>query len=343
LGRVDCGGPWLLKRDTYIYSLGKCTGGKFKGSDVVISGGPATANHPDPPSDATEFVKGATAISRSIPTNPAFNATAAMLELMHDGVPAPSGVQTWQHQTHLANEAGGEYLNVQFGWLPLVSDMRNFAHAVKRHSQILNDFKAGSSKLTRVGYTFPSSTHVDAGNSTCFVYRGGNSGVSDSSGCSYYNYQESKSWFNGAFSYHIPASGSQLEKATRFAALADKLLGVKPDPSSIWKASPWTWALDWFTNAGDVMNNISALNQDGLVLKYGYLMSHSVTKEILTVPSGTGFSLTSWSAGQRTRIREFKKRTQANPYGFGVSYSGLSTKQKAIIAAMGLSHSGGHG
>jgi len=286
---------------------------------------------------------GATAISRSIPTAPAFNATAAMLELMHDGVPAPSGVQTWQQQTHLANSAGGEYLNVQFGWLPLVSDMRNFARAVKRHHQILTDLKAGSGKVTRVGYSFPRSTTVNAGNSTCLVYRGGNSGISDSTSCTFYNYQESNMWFSGAFSYHLPASGSQLEKASRYAALADHLLGIRPDPASIWQASPWTWALDWFTNAGDVMKNISQLNQDGLVLRYGYMMSHTITREIITVPSGTGLSLVSWDSGSRTRVREFKKRIQASPYGFGVLYSGLSTKQKAIIAAMGLSRSGGRG
>jgi hypothetical protein len=286
--------------------------------------------------------QGATAISRSIPTNPAFNGLTALGEAMQDGMPAMLGVQTWKNRTKVANSAGGEYLNVQFGWLPLISDMRSFAHAVKNHEQILKDLRAGSgsSKWTRVGYHFPSASSFNVSTGNINMYRGGNTGIVDTTSYNYVVYSRQETWFSGAFSYHLPVSDSMMNKASLYAEYADTLLGVKPTPAAIWNCSPWTWALDWFANGGDVMNNISELHQNGLVLEYGYLMSSSLTREYVVSAALPGYI----TSGSRTRIREYKKRFPSNPYGFGVTDASLSNAQRAVIVALGLSHGkGGRG
>lgn len=340
LGSVDCGGPMLLRRQGWAYALGKWQPPiRWAGSDVIISGGPTSpVGHPEPPSNLELNTQGATAIAHTVPTAPVFNGLASMAEVAKDGIPSIVGVQSWREQTNVARKAGGEYLNVEYGWLPLVSDMRNFARAVKRHHSILSDLKAGSGKWTRDGYSFPSQTTFEAQGGTCFIYMASDSGKSAVANCNLITYQENRTWFKGAFSYVLPASDTQLGKAALYASYADKLLGVKPTPAAIWQATPWSWALDWFTNAGDVMTNISQLGQNGTVLEYGYMMS--TCKTSYTINHAAGIYNT---AGSRTLLREYKKRYPANPYGFGVTNESLTAAQVAIVAALGLSHSGGKG
>lgn len=340
LGISDCGGPFLLSRNNYYYSLAKSGPGKWKGSDLVVSGGPGASAFSGERDSSDMFTDGATAIARSLPTRPSFEALTSMSEVLRDGIPSMLGVSTWKNRTKVANSAGDEYLNVQFGWLPLVNDIRKFAKMVKNHSEIMRDYKAGSSKVTRFGYGFPASTNSSSWSGNCFLYRGGNTGINSSCPATYVSISKTVTWFKGAMKYHVPASGGQLGGAAHYLSLANKLLGLKPTPSNLWNASPWTWALDWFGNAGDVMTNMSQLNESGSVLLYGYVMSSSKTEETI-IAAANGFNVGS-TAGTRTRVREFLKRLPSHPFGFGVTDGDLDAVQKATLIALGLS-SGGRG
>jgi hypothetical protein len=335
LGVADCGGPMILVRDNWEYSFSKCSIGQFSGSDFVPTGG-ASVSHTGEPSDSSLNTSGATAIARSIPTAPTFNSLVALSELMRDGVPSVPGIQAWRDGTLRAKNAGNEYLNVEFGWKPIVNDMRNFAKVVKSHSEILSELERGSGNLTRVGYSFPGSTSSGASAANIVLYKGGNTGVTTTTSVVHSWYKQNRTWFKGAFKYHLPASTTQAGKMAKYASQADKLLGLKPTPATFWNAAPWTWALDWFGNTGDVLTNISELGQDGLALVYGYIMSFGQTKEIWTCAAKTGFT-----ASSKTRTREFKKRLPANPYGFGVTEALLTANQKATLVAIGIS--GGRG
>jgi hypothetical protein len=143
-------------------------------------------------------------------------------------------------------------------------------------------------------------------------------------------------YFKGAFKYLLPTPDSQIEKMKLYASYADKLLGVKLTPATVWNSSPWTWALDWFSNTGDIMTNISELGQDGLALVYGYMMSYAKTKEVITTAAVPGFT-----SASRTRERVFKKRLPANPYGFGITGLATSLEQKATVIALGLTRGRG--
>jgi len=337
LGVRDCGGPMYLTRDNWEYQFSACTSGQFRGSDFVPSGG-VTTSHTGVESDSSLNTKGATAISRSIPTIPTVNSLVALSELMRDGVPSVPGIEAWRDGTYRAKNAGSEYLNVEFGWVPLVNDMRSFAKVVKSHSEILSELERGSGHMTRVGYGFPGSSSSDFSSGSMLLYKGGNTGVSTTTSYNYTYYKQSRVWFKGAFKYHLPASSTQAGKMALYASYADKLLGIKPTPSTFWNAAPWTWALDWFGNTGDVLTNISELGQNGLALAYGYIMSFGQTKELWSCAAKTGFGPAS-----KTRTREFKKRLPANPYGFGVSDLTLSLSQKATLVALGLTHGRGGG
>lgn len=341
LGQGDIGGPFWLKRDMWNYVLPHISGGWADGSQLCISTGIAPVQPFSEPSNSEMITKGATAISRTIPTAPSFESLTAMSEIVRDGIPSAIGVSSWRERTNVAKGAGSEYLNYKFGWVPLISDMRNFAHTVKNHNKILTAMRAGSDKVTRVGYHFPSSSSHESLQGGAFTYFPGNNGISTAASASYTADLSSETWFNGAFTYHLPVASSQVGRAQRYAELADKLLGIKPTPSNVWNAAPWTWAMDWFTNAGDIMTNISELGQNGLVLRYGYIMSSvKVTERILVGAQNPAWS-GSVSAGSLEHVREYKKRLQSTPYGFGVLGSELTHAQEAIIVALGLTY--GHG
>lgn len=334
LGQADCGGPMLLQRDMVTSEFVKVKSGRDVNSTAFVSV-PVLQGRPALASESVLKGMGTTAIARTTPTNPVFDASTFVGEAVHGGLPALAGVSTWKEKTRLHRGASSEYLNYQFGWVPFANDMRNFAYAVKNSTQILADFKAGSGKNTRVSYAFPENSYTWANTINVLSIRA--DGVTQEGGRGYnWGTSGSKTWFDGCFTYHIPMGSDTASKMARYNAYANKLLGVRITPEVLWNLTPWSWALDWFGNTGDVLHNLSALGNDGLVLKYGYLMDHNF-----------GTSRTNWlfdSFGGRTVpnvgwtqvVRERKQRLPALPYSLFSTPGTLSATQVAVITALGL-------
>jgi len=212
---------------------------------------------------------GTTMIARTTPTSPAAEMATALGDLaVERELPSMVGHETWKARTHAARGAGSEYLNVQFGWIPLVSDLRDFAYAVKHRNKIIGDYRKGSDKKIRRRYVM-----TDEENSYSAVTGMNVNGSLPGGTGTAMSQTTKKVWFSGAYRYHIPMGNDMASRLARYDKYADKLLGVNITPEVIWNISPWSWAADWFGNTGDVMHNISALGPDGLVLQYGYAMS----------------------------------------------------------------------
>jgi hypothetical protein len=146
-------------------------------------------------------------------------------------------------------------------------------------------------------------------------------------------------WFRGAFTYHLPSGYDSRKKLDKIHLYADKILGLDLSPETFWNLTPWSWAVDWFSNTGDVISNVQSFAKDGLVLRYGYIMEHSVHK--ITYTLGKSYvAYNTVSPGDVSFVTETKKRIPASPFGFGLTYSALSAQQKAIMAALGLSRRG---
>jgi hypothetical protein len=144
-------------------------------------------------------------------------------------------------------------------------------------------------------------------------------------------------WFSGSFTYYLPSEYDSRSKIGKIALLADRL-GLKPTPDTVWELSPWSWAIDWFSNTGDVISNVSDFANQGLVMHYGYIMEHSIrSRTYFQERSGYKINRSPVPAGPLTLVTETKVRRQANPFGFGVSWEGLSTFQASILAALGIS------
>lgn len=274
---------------------------------------------------------GATAISRVLPTNPNSSLSTALGELKKDGLPSIPG-SSMRDQTDLARKAGNEFLNVEFGWLPLVSDVRKFADSVKRSRSIIDQYKRDSDRKIRRRYVAPPIE------TTTVLY-----GTAQGSGTLFYprstytRVVSERLWFSGAFRYHVPVGDDFYSRLRRYESYSHRLFDTRLTPELLWNLAPWSWAVDWFTNTGDVLHNISTLGADGLVMQYGYVMRHAYIDEVVNgIYSGTLDGKPVSGYGAKRILSEVKQRRGANPYGFGVTFSSLSAIQMAVLAALGL-------
>jgi hypothetical protein len=330
LGQLDVGGPMILERDIITHHPGTWKSTNFKGSDAVVSFAGFDVPKFTPKTNESVLADGTTAIARCTPNSPLFNAATFVGELRNDGLPSPVGIQTWRERTLSARAAGSEYLNVEFGWRPFVSDLQNMAKAVKKVGRHFDEFTSKSNSTIRVGHNLAATGYNQTWQDRPFVILAADSGISRRVPGSVVAQFTERSWFRGAYTYYAPRKGP-LEKAVSFERNANHLLGTRLTPEVVWNLAPWSWALDWYGNVGDVMHNLSTIGHDGLVLKYGYIMCHS--RNDYSIVANEGADTTAASV---QRIREMKRRFPASPYfGFGAAGS-LSAKQTAILAALGL-------
>lgn len=324
---LDIGGPFVLERSstfmTKSYWPRPASGKGYQGD--VTSAAPSALQQYVPPSDQTLYARGSTAIAAVLPTEPEWSAATFLGETLQDGIPKMVGFETWREKTLRAKQAGGEYLNVQFGWLPLVSDITQFAYAVRNSSTIIQQYRDNANKKLRRRFRFPTVYSQITGQSNAAIRTAASYPVGSTMTFYYRNRQE-ETWFSGAFKYYLPVGNSAGERFQRYLQYADKLLGVKLTPEVLWNVAPWSWAVDWKTDVGDVVRNYSHIGHDGLVLQYGYVMNHYL--DMSQTISRYGYTLSK---------REKKVRLPATPYGFGVDLSKLSSKQISILVALGLS------
>jgi hypothetical protein len=231
---------------------------------------------------------------------------------------------------------------VEFGWQPLLGDIHDFSHGVTRLSDIYEQYAKNSGKVVRRRYDFPSTqTEVE----TTFASNVGVTLVGNVSSNNWFlDKQEGlgkvyrnrrtnvRRWFSGAFTYYVPPlEDSFVDHANR----AVETLGLDLNPETLWEIAPWSWAVDWFSNVGDLIHNANSWSTDGLVLKYGYIMEHSVVRDTYTW-SGVPRLMPTGTYPQRIVLEtETKLRRRATPFGFGLS-GGLTNRQKAIAAALGI-------
>jgi len=300
---------------------------------------------------------GSRAISVTSPTKPASSFLQAILELVRDMPKIP-----FQHLNQINRKdktlvepflkgLAGDFLNGQFGWLPLVSDVLKVCSAVINCNEILKQYvrDAGPENAVRRRYEFDPIEHITVTErtgqtlrpfeyttqafhsdffSSASAMRGSVTDVLTST---------EKYWFSGAYCYSLPDGDNPLEKFGLYAALANRILGMRIDADTLWELSPWTWLADWFFDIGILMKNVSMFQQDGLVLRYGYLMREttiqmSSTHSGLTLLSGPTGSVTS-----TIRIKQ-KERVRATPYGFGLNPSTFDAQKWSILVALGLTN-----
>jgi hypothetical protein len=285
---------------------------------------------------------GATAIARCKPTNSAAQLSTFLGELHRDGLPSLPGIRTWKERNRTARNAGDEYLNIAFGWMPLISDVRKFANAVLHAEKVMSQYEKDAGKPIRRGYHFPlqedTSSVVVGVDRAPFGYLHSEIMNGVTKVPLILEMKTSRDvWFSGSFTYYLPSGYDSRNKLKKASLAAHHLLGMDLTPEVLWNLAPWSWAADWFANIGDVLSNISGVITDGLVMHYGYIMEHTVSRATYSLPDFRFNYNPDVSVPPLSFVTESKVRREANPYGFGISWDGLSPFQLAILAALGIS------
>jgi hypothetical protein len=284
---------------------------------------------------------GAEAISFIDPTNPHSEFGAALGEIIKDRkLPTPV-IQAWKRRTEAAKAAGSEYLNAVFGWLPLVSDMESTAQAVKDGNTILENYRNHSGTKVYREFEFPASeseattivqenTHAEY---NPFVSFGQIANANDQT-VTKYSKSTTRRWFSGSFTY-AASNATSVGRMLGIGSEADKLLGLSLSPDVVWELTPWSWAIDWFSNSSNVISNASSLGLAGLVMQYAYIMEETSIVDTYSMP-GTGLHGVGGTVPPASITYTVKRRREANPFGFGLTWDGLDPTQLSILSALGI-------
>ena len=308
---------------------------------------------------------GSIGISRSLPTAPTAGLGQFLGEL-REGLPKAIGQRalglqfkkTWNPEYNkytrgihlkprnvraiarrMPKDLADEFLNYMFGWFPFVKDIKDTYKTYSRQSAILRQYARDSGRNVRRRATVSntSSTTVTTGVNPATGSPAMNTAVYSSRGKLLTTVTTSRRvWTSCCFTYYLPSNEGLIGRLRQFEAKAAKLYGLRLTPHLLWQLAPWSWAADWVGNVGPLIKNWSAFANDGLVMRYGYVMEEITVTTSYTL-QGTklinGASLDS----TQTFTQVSKQRVGATPYGFGLNPDGFSPKQWAIIAALGIS------
>lgn len=286
----------------------------------------------------------ATGYKKARPGNPVASVGQFMYELYTDLPQIPFKML---RKLKSFQALGHEYLNVQFGWLPFVSDLKKMYNLTKTIDARLGRLVRDNGKVIHREATVRSSTdtstissvHTDAPFSDTWgtrlpLWGSGTTDVLITA------VTTERVWFSADFRYYTPNIGSPQWNRRAVATL----FGANPTPDMLYQILPWSWLLDWFTNVGDVISNASSNAVDNLVADHAYIMRHwkrEVTTSVRSEWRNHGqegmvngsFSLMS------TDTEESKTRGMGNPFLPSLSITDFTSRQAGIAAALGISRS----
>lgn len=353
-GLTDLGGPFLL------YSVKPDLGSAKVSAKATVAGinheyrGWMGARWADYEASKSGFLSaktngqlnalGTTGIAKASPTNPLSGMGQFLAELRD--VPAQYNPKGWKDIAHRfkktpAKEFANRYLEYEFGWLPFVKDINDFFKVAGSLTDRALQFERDSGKtVRRKRKIFENITNTSTVKSNAWY--GATSMPSymyTSPGILTEDVQTfERAWFSGAFTYYVPPiyESEFLGDFRHYASVTNHLFGTRLDPGLLWDLAPWSWAVDWVSNTGDIIHNWSNFRNDGLVMRYAYVMYslYQTTtwnvKDLRLKGMSEPLNLTD------RVITSVKQRARATPYGFGLSLDSFSNKQLAVMGALGI-------
>jgi len=287
------------------------------------------------------LVAGTNGIKQANPIKRQNDLLVGLLEIFREGIPKLAGMQTIDsaRKGGLGETFGSEFLNVQFGWAPLLSDLQALIELVNRGHIFLSKYQDLVNKETRRRYTFPSTSDTDSyqssssyglnvPNSSTF-FRGATTGR-----LNYHRTYRQTTWFSGAFKSYQPISGDTMSTLSALRGNLNNLAGFRLTPDLLWELMPWSWLIDWFLNIGDILTNVSYIGTDSQALRYAYIMQTTSATVRATLPGCTS-RVDGQQVGETYTIQR-KARRRSTPFGFGLDPGTFSPKQWAILGALGM-------
>lgn len=238
-------------------------------------------------------------------------------------------------------DLGSEYLNVEFGWKPFLSDLKGLYNTYRSYERRIAQLRQHAGrKGVRRGGTISSvndvvTTQYDNDRTVIYptlvtsLY-----GPSNRFRATKTETTGSRYWFSGKFRYYVPPlPNSEWDRRATAA-----LFGVEPTPRLLYEVLPWSWLVDWFSSLGAMVNNLSTNAVDNLAADYAFVMCHTYYTMVFDA-SGSMKNYPNYEnvSCSTTNVVETKVRQRASPFGFGLELPSFSTRQLAILSALGIS------
>jgi len=303
------------------------------------------------PSSNQKKLDGTKLWSMAVPTASEVS-LAAFLGELREGLPSLPGSSVGKAPgPHASAE---EYLNWKFGVVPLKQDLQNLARGIAEFHKRVQQFRRDSGRNVRrhrkLAETRTGSVVQTPVSATGYIGIQRKNLV-DVFASDYYqsagkidvfDIVETKISFAGAYTYYLSEAHDFLGKLERYEQLANHALGVEFDLDTAWELTPWSWLVGWFSDSSSFVKNLVAISNDNVVARYAYVMHHIKVTRMYSV---TGMLLKSGASGPTSshafETFESKTRTAATPYGFGFNLGTLSSTQKAILGALGITRAPG--
>lgn len=307
-------------------------------------------------SSATLDAWGRTAISKTLPAAPNAGVATAFAEL-REGLPklvAASLHKQLAKQRSLRNAATGageETLNWEFGMKPLANDIATTANAVLDFNKNYKKLMEGNGKIIHRRASLPDDVKTeffpDMGEPpNVYLPRMNATRVEDQfystigGMASLSKHTVRKVWFSGAYTYWLQTGEDFGSRLSAYADKADYLLGATLSPEVVWNVSAWSWLIDWFSDVNVFARNVTYLQPDQQVMRYGYIMCESTEK---WTKYARGYSARPSSnfptAVSSSYTSVTKQRKAATPYGFGLDIGGFTNRQWSILGSLGMTRS----
>lgn len=392
-GKYRHGGSWLMYKARLSKSGAPVTAYRYAYRKAYAGSFVCTASYPVNPFSTEEaawldnFNLGAKAHAALSPTKPDFTAALSLLELKDFVHPLKTRLNDLRSKLRRANrdlyrrnprripnrrrtditsqeviQGGAEWhLAIEFGWKPLLSDIRNFVRTFngrkKRFDQLLRDEGrgvhrrvnlSGADSTGRAGNvtidsqtTTTAATSYNSGMAPTLITQCHPSGPGATTTTT--NRSTKYSWAEGKSRYWLPPGPRDAQWRKR---IMRKIMGAYVSPSTVYNLIPWTWLVDYFTGLGDFMNAVSPGVEDRIIFDYAYVMTTTI-KSSSKACSQLYYNSTVTNDGPKSTIGRadayseaswtYKVRSCASLFGWGFSNESLTDHQMGILGALGLS------
>ncbi len=287
-------------------------------------------------SDPELGLLGAKLLSSLAPDAPHNSVYTSLGELKNDGLPSIPFL-SFLKDGKLPEKVGGEWLNYQFGIAPTISDVKKIAQTVKSADKLIKQYMRDSGRIVRRKADMDPVIETTSG----IFLPARSDRVPMGTGLNHWSSvgpvlhttrTETRRWYSAGYSYYVDESS--LRGMAGWLEKSNYLYGWKPDYSAMYNLTAWSWLLDWFTNTGDVIDNISMYVRDPSLVRWAYIMEEtSVTVELSQPCMDNAGVFRNAQASYKTVL---KKRRKVNPLYWGLKREALNARQLSILAALGM-------
>jgi len=242
--------------------------------------------------------------------------------------------------------AADHFLNHQFGWKPFLGDLSKFSEVLPNMDSHIRQISDSNGKFERRRVSLISdATSTELSNESGFHTTGNLLPDGPIMNCfravpTRVLTEDVKTNVSaiGKFRFYRPEfdrSQSNYQSAWASAQRQLTVLGARISPINLYKIYPWSWAVDWITNASDYLEYVSDSLIDSLAAEYFYVTvyQHQVRTLFYTLPLWSGTVYLSFSRS----VKSIERVEGNSPFDFSLTWRELSSRQLAIAGALGIS------